>query len=44
MDTFELTVDAQGNLTVHTDRVNPGAEDNASQIDRAKKVDDLEAS
>jgi len=44
MDTFELTVDAQGNLTVHTDRVNPGAEDNASQIERAKKIDELEAS
>ena len=44
MDTFELTVDAQGNLTVHTDRVNPGAEDNDSQIERAKKVDELEAS
>ena len=44
MDTFELTVDAQGNLTVHTDRVNPGAEDNSSQIERAKKVDELEAS
>ena len=44
MDTFELTVDAQGNLTVHTDRVTPGAEDDASQIERAKKVDELEAS
>jgi cytochrome b6-f complex iron-sulfur subunit len=38
MDTFELSVDAQGNLTVHTDKVIPGDEDNPV---RAKTIDDI---
>jgi cytochrome b6-f complex iron-sulfur subunit len=38
MDTFALTVDAQGNLTVHTDQVTLGTDDNAS---RAKTLDEL---
>ncbi len=38
MDTFELTVDDAGNLTVHTDRVMSGGPDNA---DRARTVEQL---
>lgn len=38
MDTFELSVDDAGNLTVHTDRVTSGGPDN---FDRAMTVDQL---